>query len=164
MPTKAEQTFTQALALHQRGQLGEAERLYRQVLKQHPDNLDALNLLGVLALQTGRNEEAIDLIGRALARNDRVADFHNNIAEAYRRSGRLDAAAAHFAKAAELPIARPSRSNPTALRSTAISASRCRRKVSCMRRRQHSRTPRRSNRISPTRTAISPLPCSTKGS
>ena len=27
MPTKAEQTFAQALALHQRGQLGEAERL-----------------------------------------------------------------------------------------------------------------------------------------
>src|SRR5215467_1614329 len=106
MPSKAEQTFTQALALHQRGQLGEAERLYRQVLARHPDNLDALNLLGVLALQTGRNEEAIDLIGRALARNDRVADFHNNIAEAYRRTGRLDAAAGHFTKATELQPAR----------------------------------------------------------
>jgi len=102
MPTNAEQTFAQALTLHQRGQLGEAERLYRQVLSRHPDHPDALNLLGVLALQTGRNKESIDLIGRALARNDRVADFHNNIAEAYRRSGQLDAAAAHFAKAAEL--------------------------------------------------------------
>src|SRR5262249_19818378 len=60
------------------------------------------NLLGVVALQTGRNDEAVDLIARALARNDRVADFHNNIAEAHRRSGRLDAAAPHFAKAAEL--------------------------------------------------------------
>ena len=38
----------------------------------------------------------------SLARNDKVGDFHNNIAEAYRRVGRLDAAAAHFAKAAEL--------------------------------------------------------------
>src|SRR5437660_1372057 len=102
MAMKAEQTFAQALALHQRGQLGEAERLYRQVLARHPDHPDALNLLGVLALQTGRNEEAIDLIARALARNDQVADFHNNIAEAYRRSARLDAAAGHFAKAAEL--------------------------------------------------------------
>ena len=102
MPTDAEQTFAQALALHQRGQLPGAERLYRQVLARSPDHLDALNLLGVLALQTGRNAEAIDLITRALARNDRVADFHNNIAEAYRRTGRLDAAAAHFAKATEL--------------------------------------------------------------
>jgi tetratricopeptide (TPR) repeat protein/2-polyprenyl-3-methyl-5-hydroxy-6-metoxy-1,4-benzoquinol methylase len=102
MATKAEQTFAQALALHQRGQLGEAERLYRQVLARDRNNLDALNLLGVLALQTGRNEEAIALIKRALARNDRVADFHNNIAEAYRRTGRLDAAAGHFEKATEL--------------------------------------------------------------
>ena len=71
MPTKAEQTFAQALALHQRGQLGDAERLYRQVLSKDRNHLDALNLLGVLALQTGRNEEAIDLIKRALTRNDR---------------------------------------------------------------------------------------------
>jgi Tfp pilus assembly protein PilF/2-polyprenyl-3-methyl-5-hydroxy-6-metoxy-1,4-benzoquinol methylase len=102
MPTKAEQTFAQAVALHQRGQLGEAERLYRQVLGRDRNNLDALNLLGVLALQTGRNEEAVALLKRALARNDRVADLHNNIAEAYRRTGRLDAAAAHFTKATEL--------------------------------------------------------------
>ena len=102
MAMKAEQTFAQALTLHQRGQLGEAERLYRQVLARRPDHADALNLLGVLALQTGRNDQAIGLIERALARNDKVADFHNNIAEAYRRAGRLDAAAAHFAKAAEL--------------------------------------------------------------
>jgi len=102
MPTKAEQIFTQALTSHQRGQLGEAERLYRQVLARHPDHLDVLNLLGVLALQTGRNTEAIDLIARALAQNDGVADFHNNIAEAYRRCGRLEEAVVHFGKAAEL--------------------------------------------------------------
>src|ERR1051326_3050017 len=92
MATKVEQTLAQALALHQRGQLGEAERLYRQALARDRNHLDVLNLLGVLALQTGRNEEAIALIRRALARNDRVADFHNNIAEAYRRTGQLDAA------------------------------------------------------------------------
>jgi tetratricopeptide (TPR) repeat protein/2-polyprenyl-3-methyl-5-hydroxy-6-metoxy-1,4-benzoquinol methylase len=102
MPSKAEQIFAQALALHQRGQLGEAERLYRQVLARDRNNVDALNLLGVLALQTGRNEEAIALIKRALARNDRVADLHNNIGEAYRRTGRLDAAAAHLTKATQL--------------------------------------------------------------
>jgi tetratricopeptide (TPR) repeat protein/SAM-dependent methyltransferase len=102
MPTKVEQLFAQALTHHQRGQLAQAEGLYRQVLATNSDHLDALNLLGVLALQRGRNAEAIDLIAKAIARNNRVADFHNNIAEAYRRSGRLDAAAAHFAKATEL--------------------------------------------------------------
>jgi tetratricopeptide (TPR) repeat protein/2-polyprenyl-3-methyl-5-hydroxy-6-metoxy-1,4-benzoquinol methylase len=102
MPSDAEQRFAQALALHQRGQLAQAERLYRQVLTRYPDHLDALNLLGVLALQGGRNQEAIDLLTRALARNDRIADFHNNIAEAYRRTGQFDAAATHFTKATEL--------------------------------------------------------------
>src|ERR1043166_4066657 len=86
MATHAEQTLAQARARPQRGQLGEAERLYRQVLAKDRTHLDVLNLLGVLALQTGRNDEAIALIKRALARNDRVADFHNNIAEAYRRT------------------------------------------------------------------------------
>jgi len=102
MVSKAEQRFAEALTLHQRGELAEAERLYRQVIARQPDHLDALNLLGVLALQSGRNQEAIDLIARALAKNDRVADFHNNIAEAYRRCGRFDDAAAHFTKATEL--------------------------------------------------------------
>jgi tetratricopeptide (TPR) repeat protein len=102
MPIDDEQIFAQALTLHQRGQVAEAERLYRQVLAASPHHLDALNLLGLIALQGGRNEEAIDLIARAIALNDRVADFHNNIAEAYRRAGRLDAAIDHFAKAAEL--------------------------------------------------------------
>ncbi|HML15189.1 MAG TPA: tetratricopeptide repeat protein [Xanthobacteraceae bacterium] len=102
MAMNPEQTFSQALTLHQRGQLGEAELLYRRVLATHPHHLDTLNLLGVLALQSGRNKEAIDLIACALARDDRVADFHNNIAEAYRRTGRLDEAATHFAKATEL--------------------------------------------------------------
>ena len=68
MAMKAEQIFAQALTLHQRGQLGEAERLYRQVLARHPDHPDALNLLGVLALQSGRNEQAIGLIERWLSR------------------------------------------------------------------------------------------------
>jgi tetratricopeptide (TPR) repeat protein/2-polyprenyl-3-methyl-5-hydroxy-6-metoxy-1,4-benzoquinol methylase len=102
MPVDVEQVFAQALTQHQRGQVGEAERLYRQILAARPDHLDALNLLGLLALQSGRNAEAIDLIAQAIARNERVADFHNNIAEAYRRAGRLDAAVEHFARAAEL--------------------------------------------------------------
>jgi len=102
MPTDSEQIFAQALGLHQRGRLAEAESLYRQILAASPQHLDALNLLGLVALQSGRTEEAIDVIGRAIGLNDRIADFHNNIAEAYRRAGRLDAAVEHFAKAAEL--------------------------------------------------------------
>jgi tetratricopeptide (TPR) repeat protein/SAM-dependent methyltransferase len=97
-----EQAFTNAVALHQRGELAQAENLYRRILASLPDHLDCLNLLGLLAVQTGRNEVAVALIGKAIRLNDKVADFHNNIGEAFRRLGDLDRAAGHFTRAAEL--------------------------------------------------------------
>jgi tetratricopeptide (TPR) repeat protein/SAM-dependent methyltransferase len=102
MPDDVEQVFGRAIGLHQNGQLTQAETLYRQVLAAAPDHLDALNLFGVLALQTGRSELAVELIGKAIALNDKVPDFHNNIGEAFRRLGRLDEAIAHFTKAVDL--------------------------------------------------------------
>src|ERR1043166_7202956 len=102
MTDGAEQLFTKAIELHQRGDLGQAESLYRQVLQAVPAHLDGLNLLGVLAVQTGRHELAVELIGKAIAVNDRVPDFHNNIGEALRRMGNLERAADHFTKAVDL--------------------------------------------------------------
>jgi len=98
----AEQLFTKAIELHQGGNLAQAETLYRQVLQTVPDHLDSLNLLGVLAVQTGRHELAVELIGKAIAANDKVPDFHNNMGEALRRLGNLERAVDHFTKAADL--------------------------------------------------------------
>ena len=67
-----------AAALHQSGQLREAETLYRAVLAVRPDQFDALHLLGVLKQQTGEPAEALKLIGKALASNDRSAVAHSN--------------------------------------------------------------------------------------
>jgi len=97
-----EQVFTKAVALHQRGELAQAEPLYRQILAAVPDQLDCLNLLGLIAVQTGRSQLAVELIGKAIGLNDKVADFHNNIGEAFRQLGDLDRAAGHFTRAAEL--------------------------------------------------------------
>lgn len=55
-----------AIALHQRGQLAEAEALYRKILNAAPRHFDAQHLLGVLRHQQGRNEEAARLIAAAL--------------------------------------------------------------------------------------------------
>ncbi|MBI3709750.1 MAG: tetratricopeptide repeat protein, partial [Proteobacteria bacterium] len=41
------------MASHRAGRLAEAAALYRQVLEGQPDNVDALNLLGVLTAQGG---------------------------------------------------------------------------------------------------------------
>ena len=102
MADDVEQVFGRAIGFHQSRQLAQAEALYRQVLAAVPDHLDGLNLLGVLALQTGRSELAVELIGKAIALNDKVPDFHNNIGEAFRRLGRLDHAIEHFIKAIDL--------------------------------------------------------------
>ena len=56
-----------ALDHHQRGLLDEASRLYVELLQQEPRNFDALNLLGVLRAQQGRNQEGMALLKSALA-------------------------------------------------------------------------------------------------
>jgi len=67
-----------ATAHHQRGQLHEAEALYRQVLATQPNNFDALHLCGVLMHQRGDAPEALKLIARALKTNGRSAAAHSN--------------------------------------------------------------------------------------
>jgi tetratricopeptide (TPR) repeat protein len=70
--------FAAAMRHHQAGQLGEAERLYQAVLAAEPGHLHALVMSGALAHMAGRNEQAVDLFGRALAINEQP-DFHHNI-------------------------------------------------------------------------------------
>jgi tetratricopeptide (TPR) repeat protein len=90
------QRFQQALALHQQGELVEAERVYREVLQAAPNHFDALHLLGVLALQTLRTESGIELIGKAIALNQNSFGAHNNLGNGLRDLGRLDAALGSF--------------------------------------------------------------------
>jgi Flp pilus assembly protein TadD len=91
--------FASALQHHQAGNLAEAERLYRQLLANDRRQIDCLHLLGVVAQQTGRHDDAIKLIRRAIALNSGVASFHNNIGEAYRAVGRFDTAVTHLRQA-----------------------------------------------------------------
>lgn len=98
----AARLFALALPQHQAGNLDEAERIYKDVLARDPNHYDSLHLLGVIALQRGRHAAAIDLIGRAVALNDLVSTFHNNLAEALRVAGRVDESVVHARRAIEL--------------------------------------------------------------
>src|SRR5712691_4811251 len=89
------QLYDTAVAHHQAGRLAEAENLYRRILEADPSHAGSLHLLGVVALQRGRPDAAIEL-------NGENASFHNNIGEAYRFLARLDEAATHFARAISL--------------------------------------------------------------
>jgi predicted O-linked N-acetylglucosamine transferase (SPINDLY family) len=61
------QTFDLALKHHQAGRLKEADQIYQQILAVQPDHPAALHYSGTVALQSGRLDEAIHLIRRALA-------------------------------------------------------------------------------------------------
>ena len=94
--------FATAMRQHQAGQLAEAERLYRAVLAAAPKHEQSLYYLGLLALQRGQPQSAIECIGKALAANERMPEWHYNLAFAYQSVGRLDEAARHYARAAAL--------------------------------------------------------------
>jgi predicted O-linked N-acetylglucosamine transferase (SPINDLY family) len=80
--------LAQGRALHQAGRLPEAERLYREVLRQEPRQAGALHFLGVLAFQAGHAQAAAELIAQAVAADPRAADAHANLGLALHASGR----------------------------------------------------------------------------
>ena len=51
---------------HQKGNLKEAESLYKKILKKQPDNPDILNMLGALLCQLANYDLAIQYIRKAL--------------------------------------------------------------------------------------------------
>jgi tetratricopeptide (TPR) repeat protein len=87
---------------HRAGRLGEAETHYRQVLDIQANHGEANHLLGLIAFQIGHNDQAIQLIKKAIRANPDKAAFHANLGSALQKKGRLDDAISSCAKAIEL--------------------------------------------------------------
>lgn len=102
MPLNVDETFALALRHHQSGRLAEAERGYREILQAQPGHADSLHLLGVLALQTGNPEPALELIQRAVALRPDGAVYRNNLGQVLERLGRVDDAVRAYEAAIEL--------------------------------------------------------------
>jgi tetratricopeptide (TPR) repeat protein/2-polyprenyl-3-methyl-5-hydroxy-6-metoxy-1,4-benzoquinol methylase len=100
--THLEKIFQTALQYHQQGQLAEAEKQYRTILSEDPNHIKSLHFLGVIAHQVGQNKIAVGLISKAIAINNTIPMFHNNIAEAYRALSRFDDATTHYTRAINL--------------------------------------------------------------
>ena len=101
-PVNVQPLINQALQYHKTGNLGEAEKTYRQALQIDPNNAQALHLTGVIALQGGRFADAADLIGKAIARKPDYLKAYNNLGGALLELDRLEEAADAFRKATEL--------------------------------------------------------------
>jgi Flp pilus assembly protein TadD len=89
------------LSHHQAGRLQQAELAYRQALGLDPAHADALHLLGVVARQKGRNEEAVDRIGQAIAVRPEP-HFYCSLGFALTALGRFDEAEASYRNALRL--------------------------------------------------------------
>jgi tetratricopeptide (TPR) repeat protein/SAM-dependent methyltransferase len=100
--TEIAELFAGALQHHQRGDLTRAWEQYQAVLARQPDHVDSLHHLGVVAMQIGRHDLSVELIGRAIGLDDRVPEFHYNVGIAYGSLGKFDEAIAHNRKAIEL--------------------------------------------------------------
>jgi tetratricopeptide (TPR) repeat protein len=94
-----DQHVRQALALHQKGQVREAEALYRRVLAAKADHAPALHFLGLLLHQTGHSADGVALIEKSLRAARQNPDFLNNHGSVLRDLGRTAAAAESYRKA-----------------------------------------------------------------
>jgi tetratricopeptide (TPR) repeat protein len=91
--------FEAAVRLQQRGMLREAGERHEQVLRQAPDHLGSLQLLGVIEAQQGRAERALALLRKAVKRHPSASDAHNNLGMVLQSMNRGTEAVAHYEKA-----------------------------------------------------------------
>ncbi|UBF23639.1 tetratricopeptide repeat protein [Kovacikia minuta CCNUW1] len=82
------EALTIATAHHQAGRLAQAEQIYRQVLQHNPQQVEALNLLGVIACQHGKLEEGISLYRQALALQPAYTGARENLCLALWKQGK----------------------------------------------------------------------------
>jgi tetratricopeptide (TPR) repeat protein len=90
--------FNRAIAYHQAGNVAAAEQLYRQILQQQPQNVDALSMMGVICCQRGNLEQGILLYRQALAIRPEHREARENLNLALWKQGKclMDEAIANF--------------------------------------------------------------------
>ena len=97
-----EQGLNAAVNLQQAGRLEDAEKIYRQILAQHPDCADALHLYGVLCAQRGRRPEALENIRKAIRLHPNVTGFQVNLGNVLLAGGNAQEAVEAYRRAISL--------------------------------------------------------------
>jgi FkbM family methyltransferase len=97
-----EKLFETAMKNHRSGRLKEAEAIYRQIIDKHPDQPDALHLLGVVAYQMNDPDTAISLITKASSIRNNSPEYNCNLGNAFRLKGDYQKAAECYREAIRL--------------------------------------------------------------
>ena len=92
----------EAIALHQRGKLNPARKIYREVVLRQPGNADALELLAQAAAELGDFAEAARMLTRAAAVRPDKLEVHFNLGAAQRKLNKLPEAETAFRRALEI--------------------------------------------------------------
>jgi protein O-GlcNAc transferase len=92
-PHDTESALKSALQHYQQGDLQKAVQFATSVLQREPEQPDALHILGIVAYRTRQHSAAATLIARAIERNPRVVDYHNNLCTVLRELGRFEESA-----------------------------------------------------------------------
>jgi protein O-GlcNAc transferase len=98
-PTEIDALFRRGTTLLQTGQVIEAERLFKALLRIRPDHLGALNLLGILLVRIGKFAEAEGLIRAAIEINAHSDATHYNHGIVLKHLKRLPEALSAFDRA-----------------------------------------------------------------
>jgi FkbM family methyltransferase len=89
IPLSAQHLHERAVAFHQTGRLSDAETTYQEVVRHQPDHFAALQQLGVIALQRGQHDLAVQRLDYALTVNPNSAEAQNSRGLALMASKRL---------------------------------------------------------------------------
>jgi protein O-GlcNAc transferase len=94
--------FDAAFRNFQSGNLRKSEELCRAICMANPNHAGAIHVLGLIAHQFGRHDEAIALLRRAIALNSTFAPAHNNLGVVLCQVGRFDEGIASYQRAVAL--------------------------------------------------------------
>jgi predicted O-linked N-acetylglucosamine transferase (SPINDLY family) len=88
----------QAVQYHRQGRLFDAERFYRDALRESPHDFDTLHFFGVLKLQQGGASDALPLLQKAIEVRPNALDVLSNLSVALLALNRPAEALANFDK------------------------------------------------------------------
>ena len=86
----------EALLLHKKGQLKEAEKLYKSILKSSSSNFEVIHLLGIIKIQLKQFEEAIVWLDKAININPNNHSVFNNLGVCYKELKKYNEALNNF--------------------------------------------------------------------
>lgn len=99
VPGAVQDALAEATAHHCAGRLGDAERLYREILRLGGRNAEALHGLGLVAQQVGNLPEAARLMRAAIGVDLRSAIYRSNLGNVLQMQGLLGEAVAEYERA-----------------------------------------------------------------